>query len=785
MPTNNIIAALAIALVCAWGAAGLFLPGVVQADGPGCPSDWPDSSSGGSGGGQIDFDGFYTDGEGDEWYIIRSSDSNGLTTVRAYPPDDRYAAGYRSGSPDEVCYLVVRNAGATEDAARPRRISFQSEREASASTTSPATGGGSAGGGSTSVNSVGVVEILAAALEIIRHSGALVAADPPASGAEVPQYGAMVAEREAALNTHLATLDGSGHDDRAAQIRILVGGMLVNSHAIYRGRPALLQAAAMENAVMEELSQTNRRHLFPNADTYADEQFYSLVSTAADAATVSTADVLRYSHLSSLSSGVTLAHALLELANLIQEPSFVARIREPYDSAANRVDRDIAYLVETIDDPVLQQDVLVYARAAHTAGTGNNNYFDLQAHRLQLVATENSLVEENEENLARLRDEIGRLTAEALGRQPPTPETVPWRLAAPPGVTADAIRFGQTADFSGSSRELGEGMRLGILAAFHEVGRVHDRALELTHYDDGYEPDRAFANTRKLLDEDQVFALIGAVGTPTSRAAAPLTHAAGAPFIAPFTGAALLREPELTNVLNLRASYHQETQLMVEYLEGQGVSRVAVLYQNDSYGSDGLEGVKQALTDRDMKLTDSWHYQRNTAAVKSAVFRIAAADPQAVIIIGAAEPAARAIELLREKLGSETIFMNVSFVGSSALAKELGADGQGVFMTQVVPLPGLAGNPLVSQYRAALRNYDPQAQPGFISLEGYLAGRLAIEGLDNCGADVSRECFLNAIHNAGIIDWNGFEMTFGLDNQGSDAVFLTKIDAEGQYQLVP
>ncbi len=595
----------------------------------------------------------------------------------------------------------------------------------------------------------------------------------------------MVNRREAALNAQLAILDRSGHDDRAAQIRFLVKALTLNANAIHLGRPALLQAEAAERATIAALSQANRGHLFPNADTDADEQFYSLVSSVGGASTVSRADVLRYSHLTSLASSVKLAHALLELAGFTQQPSFVARIREPYDSAANTLDRDIEYL-ETLGNPELQRDVLGYAKAARAAGTGNNNYFDHLNLRLQLVETENAQVAENKENLARLRDEVGSLAAEAMGREPPIPETAPWTFVANPGVTADAILFGQSADFSGSSRELGEGMRLGILTAFHEVGRVHGRELQLTHYDDGYEPDRAFVNTRQLIDQDQVFALIGPVGTPTSRAAAPLAHAAGVPFIAPFTGAALLRDPELTNILNLRASYHQETELMVDYLEGRGISRVAVLYQNDSYGVDGLEGVKRALTDQNMELTASWYYRRNTTAVRSAAFRIAAAEPQAVIIIGAAEPAARAIELLREKLGSDTIFMNVSFVGSGALADELGAAGQGVFMTQVVPLPSDNDNFLVGQYRAALRAYDPEAQPGFISLEGYLAGRLAIAGLDDCGADVSRECFLNAIRNAGTIDWNGFEMTFGAgDNQGSDAVFLTQLDADGQYQPVP
>ncbi len=308
--------------------------------------------------------------------------------------------------------------------------------------------------------------------------------------------------------------------------------------------------------------------------------------------------------------------------------------------------------------------------------------------------------------------------------------------------------------------------------------------------DDGYEPDRAFANTQELINDEQVFALIGAVGTPTSRAVSPLAQREGVPFVAPFTGAQLLREDTLTNVLNLRASYHQETDRMLEYLQGQGITRIAVLYQNDSYGLDGLTGVKQQVAARNMQLVESWYYRRNTEAVQSAVFRISEADPapQAVIIIGASAPAAQAIQMLREKLGDDPIFMNVSFVDSDALAAGLTTLGESrgnVFFTQVVPLPGNTDDPLIVKYQAALESVDPQAQPGFVSLEGYLAGRLAIYAVDACGQNVTRTCFLNEVQTAGTIDLDGFELMFGAtDNQGSDAVFLTQIDPNGQYSVV-
>ena len=356
-----------------------------------------------------------------------------------------------------------------------------------------------------------------------------------------------------------------------------------------------------------------------------------------------------------------------------------------------------------------------------------------------------------------------------------------------PGISDSRIVFGQSAAFSGPAQALGNEMRLGIQAAFHEVnqaGGVHGRMLELVTLDDFYEPDSAYINTRQLINREGVFALIGEVGTPTSRSALPLAEAGGVPFIAPFTGDAFLREPDLNTVLNLRASYHQETEEMVERLtEDLGITRVAVLYQNDSYGQTGLDGARLALERRGLSPVASWYYPRNTSAVKNAVLNIVEADPEAVIMIGAYSPVAKTINLVRQDI--DPVFMTVSFVGSNALAEELGSDGTGVYVTQVVPLPGDTDVPIVSAYQNALKAFDADGAPGFVSLEGYLAGRLAIAGLQLCGSEVSRECFLGAVRDAGTVDLDGMSLHYGQDdNQGSDAVFVTVIGDDGEYRLV-
>ena len=353
-----------------------------------------------------------------------------------------------------------------------------------------------------------------------------------------------------------------------------------------------------------------------------------------------------------------------------------------------------------------------------------------------------------------------------------------------PGVSPERVRFGQSAAFSGPAAELGRGMRLGIEAAFEEAndsGGVHGRRLELVTVDDGYEPEAAIRNTRRLIEDEGVFALVGGVGTPTSRSAVPVAAEAGVPYIAPFTGAGFLRaEP---HVINLRASYAQETEEMVARLTGDlGVKRIAIVIQDDSFGRAGLAGVRAAFAKRGMEAVGIGVYPRNTTAVKTAIVDIAAGRPEAVIVVGAYQPVASLIAWTRH-IGLDPVFMTLSFVGSNALAEELGPRGAGVYVTQVVPFPTARNSKVAAAYRAALRAHTDGAEPGFVSFEGYLAGRLVIEALQRCGTAVDRERFIEVLRSAGYIDLDGFRLVFGAeDNQGSDAVFLTVIDERGRYR---
>src|SRR3954466_2023267 len=261
-------------------------------------------------------------------------------------------------------------------------------------------------------------------------------------------------------------------------------------------------------------------------------------------------------------------------------------------------------------------------------------------------------------------------------------------LAGDNGVFADRIVFGQAAVLEGPTAAGGLGMRGGVLAAFGEVNRaggVKGRKLELVSRDDGYEPKRSIEATRSLLDDDKVFALVGPVGTPTSAATQPIATAARVPFIGSFTGAGFLRNPKFENVINVRASYDAETEAWVKHLtEDLKIKKIAIFYQDDAFGRAGLSGFKKAMDKRGMSIAAEATYERNTVAVKTGVLALKQAAPEAVVIVGAYKPVAEFIKLSK-KVGFNPVFVNISFVGANALAKELGPEGKGVIVSQVVP----------------------------------------------------------------------------------------------------
>jgi branched-chain amino acid transport system substrate-binding protein len=356
-------------------------------------------------------------------------------------------------------------------------------------------------------------------------------------------------------------------------------------------------------------------------------------------------------------------------------------------------------------------------------------------------------------------------------------------LHAEPGVTPTSILIGQSAAFSGAASELGTEMRTGAAAYFRVInaaGGVNGRKIELRSLDDGYESDRAAANTKKLID-DGVFLLFGYVGTPTSNASKPIFTAARVPFVGPFTGAESLRTPLNRYIFNVRASYFDETEKIVGQMTGQALDKIAVFYQNDDYGKAGLTGVERAMERRKIKIVATGTVERNTVDVAAAVQSIGKVEPQAVIMISAYRSCAAFIKAMRAA-GFNPQFMNVSFVGSKALAKESGIDGRGVAVSQVVPFPWNIGVPVVKEYQTQLEASTGKQEYSFTSLEGFIAAKVLVEGLRRTGTDLTREKFISAMETIRDFDLGGYWVTFTpASHNGSKFVELTVIGKDERF----
>jgi branched-chain amino acid transport system substrate-binding protein len=355
--------------------------------------------------------------------------------------------------------------------------------------------------------------------------------------------------------------------------------------------------------------------------------------------------------------------------------------------------------------------------------------------------------------------------------------------AAENGVTADKVLLGQSVALTGPAAQLGIQMRNGIKAYLDSVnaqGGVNGRKIELTTLDDGYEPARTVPNTKKLIEQDKVFALIGYVGTPTSVPAVPVFTEAKVPFIGPFTGAESLRAPFNRYIFHVRASYYDETDKIVEQVASTGGRNIAVFYQNDAYGQAGLKGVEIAMQKRNLKISALGTVERNTVKVEEAVAKIAAVKPDGVVMVSAYTSCAEFIRQMK-KAGSAATFYNVSFVGSKALAAALGKEGVGVAISQVVPYPWGTAVPVVKEYqqlseKAGIKDYD------FGAIEGFLVAKVFVEGLKRAGKNLTRESFIGEMEKMRDVDLGGFYVSYSPTNHaGSRFVDLTIIGRDGKF----
>ncbi|MDP9892106.1 ABC-type branched-subunit amino acid transport system substrate-binding protein [Variovorax boronicumulans] len=348
--------------------------------------------------------------------------------------------------------------------------------------------------------------------------------------------------------------------------------------------------------------------------------------------------------------------------------------------------------------------------------------------------------------------------------------------------TEAPLVLGQSAPFTGPAAQLGIQFHQGAKVFLDQYNAQSGRRnVVIKNLDDGYEPDRCAANTQKLIDED-VFALFGYIGTPTSLAALPLAVKDKVPFIAPFTGAMSLREPFQKNVFHLRASYNDETALMVKQLTHLGLKKIAVFYQNDAYGKAGLDGVTLALSQLDLKPVAMATVERNSADVAQAVKSIVGAKPDAVVQVGAYKACAAFIREARKASYGGT-FINLSFVGTQALADELGKEAAGVMVTQVVPSPYNPANAITREFVDAVRKAGGGASANFSSMEGYLAAKVLTEGLRKASGKLTRDSLVTGLESIDRQQFGGFEVSFSAKNHvGSKFVELSMLTGDGRVR---
>jgi branched-chain amino acid transport system substrate-binding protein len=351
--------------------------------------------------------------------------------------------------------------------------------------------------------------------------------------------------------------------------------------------------------------------------------------------------------------------------------------------------------------------------------------------------------------------------------------------------TERRLVLGQSAAFSGPAAQLGIQMNRGAKVYFdalNEAGGVNGNTIELRTLDDGYEPDRCKANTERFIAKDNVFALFGYVGTPTCLAALPVINEAKTVFFGPFTGAESLREPFSKNVFHIRASYFDETALIVKQLTSLGLTKIAVFYQNDAYGKAGLEGVVRALKTSNLAPVATGTVERNTVNVAQAVSDIAAAKPDAVVQISAYKSSAAFIREAR-KVGYGGTFYNVSFVGTQALADELGKEARGIMISQVMPSPFSTTSALSREYLDAVAKSGADTPPNYSSMEGYVAAKVFTEGLKRAGRNPTRDSFIASMETIQNLNLGGFNVGFGpRDRVASRFVELSMLTEDGKVR---
>ena len=351
-----------------------------------------------------------------------------------------------------------------------------------------------------------------------------------------------------------------------------------------------------------------------------------------------------------------------------------------------------------------------------------------------------------------------------------------------PSDSKNTILLGQSLPLSGPSAQIGKKYQAGAQAWFNEVNRkggINGKKIRLISLDDQYEPELTIINTKRLLEKPNLLALFGYVGTPTTKEILPFIEERKIPLIAPLTGASILRDKDLKMVVNLRASYQMEIDKIVESLVRNARQKIAIIYQDDAFGKDGLKSAESALKKHGLKPIAIATVQRNSAQIQSALQVLTSSQPNAIIIISTyVSSAALSRELLQRDVKAQ--IMNVSFVGTRALEQSLPVGlANGIGVSQVVPFPWDRWIPVVADYQRLMRMNNSSARFGFTSLEGFMAAKLITEGIKRVQGPLTKESLITSLKSIKKVDLGGFQLDLSSNNkQASDYVELTFFGAQ-------
>jgi branched-chain amino acid transport system substrate-binding protein len=359
-----------------------------------------------------------------------------------------------------------------------------------------------------------------------------------------------------------------------------------------------------------------------------------------------------------------------------------------------------------------------------------------------------------------------------------------WQLnAGAQGVSTTEILLGQTSALTGPLAELGQEAANGSKAYFDYInarGGVHGRKVKLIMLDDGYNPEKAVANVKQLIQKEQVLSLFGVLGTPANIAIMPLIAEAGIPNFGPVSGSDAVRIPFNRLVFHTSPSYADEIEKIVEHLSVRGITKLGVVYQNNAFGKEGLANLERIVKERNLKLAGTASIENSGADADKASETLAQAAPQAILMITAGKASFDFIKSYNQRAVGMQYFA-LSVMASQTAIKALGKDGVGVVVSQVSPFPFSATSGIVQEYQRVMKTMGIKNQ-SFASIGGFINAKVMVDGLKRAGPNLTRERLVDALESMGKIDYDGFVINYGKSSHlGHRYVELTLISRDGRF----